>query len=157
MIQTLVGWHASTYNAYSVPIPDAVLPAVRSFLKQCGYRLTVRSVMAPRRAARGGKLALQITMENLGIAPPYRNYVLSVRLRGGGRDIVLDTKATPREWLPGSHTLTESLELPPDIGKGGYELAVGLLHPHYRKPYVKLAMAGRDPSGWYPVGRVDVA
>ena len=103
MFETVLKWHASSYNAYSVAIPDAVVPYVKSFLMRCGYRLVLNSLTAPRRVAPRGRLPLHIELENTGVAPPYKNYVLAMRLRGGGRNIILDTAARPTAWLPGTH------------------------------------------------------
>ena len=157
MFNTVLNWHISSYNAYSVAIPGAVMPHVKSFLTRCGYRLVLRSLTVPRRVARGRRLPLHMEFENTGVAPPYRNYLLATRLRGNGKSIILDTDAKLTTWLPGTHKVVAELKLPPEAQRGEYELSIGILSPHYRKPQIKLAIEGRDADGWYPLSRVSVA
>ena len=99
---------------------------------------------------------MHIEIENTGVAPPYKSYVLAMRLRGGGKSIVLDTDAKPAAWLPGTHRFVAELNLPDEAQRGDYELSIGVLSPHDRKPRVKLAIEGQDAEGWYPLSRVSV-
>ena len=91
------------------------------------------------------------------MAPPYRNYLLATRLTGKAKSMILDTDARLTQWLPGTHTVVAELTLPPEAERGDYELSIGLLNPHFRKPQIKLAIEGRDADGWYPLSRVSVA
>ncbi len=152
----MLRWHASSLNAKSRSIPDDALPHLDAFLKRCGYRFVLRELRVPRRIARGGTLPLRMTFENTGVAPPYKDYVLAVRLSRGGRSFVLDTGAKLTAWLPGTHDVEARLTLPADLAPGENELALGILDPHRRDPKVKLANAGRGADGWYPLGRVAV-
>jgi len=139
-----------------VPIPDEKVPLLNDFLRRCGYRFVLRELRAPRRVVRGGNLPVQMAFENIGVAPPYRAYVLAVRLTSGGKSFVLNTDAKLTSWLPGKHGLEARLSLPVDIPAGNYELAVGILAPHNRTPAVKLAIEGRGDDGWYPLSHVEV-
>lgn len=151
----LLQWHASSLNWKSQPIGEAK-PFVDDFLKRCGYRLVLRSLRFPRSVARGAGLPVRMSWENIGVAPPYRAHVLAVRLKGAAKPVVLDTDAKLTAWLPGKHDVDVRLPLPKDLPAGDYELAVGVLDPHYREPKVKLAIEGRGADGWYALGRVGV-
>jgi hypothetical protein len=148
--------HVSCAHGYMVPIPDEKVPLLNDFLRRCGYRFVLRELRAPRRVVRGGNLPVQMAFENIGVAPPYRAYVLAVRLTSGGKSFVLNTDAKLTSWLPGKHGLEARLSLPVDIPAGNYELAVGILAPHNRTPAVKLAIEGRGDDGWYPLSHVEV-
>lgn len=152
----LLRWHASSLNAKSRPIPDDAVPHVDAFLKRCGYRLVLRRFRHPEGVSRNGLLSVEMEWENVGVAPPYRNYILAARLRRGTRTVILDTDARLTGWLPGKHVLGSSLRLPAELSPGDYELAIGVLDPHDREPEVKLAIKGRGPDGWYALGRVAV-
>ena len=41
------------------------------------------------------------------------------------------------------------------IGISG-PLQLGIVDPHTRKPVVKLAIAGRNSEGWYPMGKIQI-
>jgi hypothetical protein len=151
-----LAWGASSYHAKSQPIPDAQVAPMQRFLKRCGYRFVLRSLQYPRTASRGGSFELRMRWENLGVAPPYRPYVLAVRLQQGDRALVLDTDAKLTNWLPGKHDVDARLQLPRELAAGDYELALGILDSHYREPEVRLAIEGRRADGWYPLGRLGV-
>ena len=151
-----LAWGASSYHAKSVPIPDAQVAPMERFLKRCGYRFVLRSLQFPRTASRGGPLEVRMQWENVGVAPPYRPYVLAVRLQQGERSHVLDTDAKVMNWLPGKHEVEVCLPLKNELAAGDYELAIGILDPHYREPEVRLAIEGRCADGWYPLGRLGV-
>jgi hypothetical protein len=151
-----LAWGASSFHAKSHPIPDAQVAPMERFLKRCGYRFVLHSLRYPKAVKRGTALDLQMTWSNLGVAPPYRGYVLAVRLKGGGKSFVLDTDAKLTAWLPGNHQVDTHPALPKDLAAASYELAIGILDPHYREPDVKLAIEGRGVDGWYGLGRIVV-
>lgn len=151
----LLKWHASSLNWKSQPI-GAAQPLVDAFLRRCGYRLVLRLLRYPRSVARGAALPVQMSWENIGVAPPYRAHVLAVRLQAAGKPLVLDTGAKLISWSPGKHEVEARLPLPKDLAGGAYQLAIALLDPHYREPEVKLAIEGRGADGWYPLGQLSV-
>jgi hypothetical protein len=152
----MLDWHVSSYNAKQHPVPAAAMPHMEQFLRRCGYRLVLRSLRYPRSVARGAVLPVQMSWENIGVAPPYRAHVLAVRLQGPGKPVVLDTDAKLTSWLPGKHDVDARLPLPKDLAAGEHELAIAVLDPHHREPSVKLAIEGRGADGWYALGRVSV-
>jgi len=149
-------WGASSFNAKSRPIPDSQVPSIKRFLKRCGYRFVLRSLVHDRKAAAGKKLHVHLAFENIGVAPPYKNYVLAVRLSKGDKEIILDTDAELKTWLPGTHEVDQSFKLDPALEPGKYDLSVGILDPYYRDPEVKLAIEGRGDDGWYKLSQVEV-
>lgn len=150
-------WHASSFNAFSHPLADAAVPALERFLKQCGYRLALRRVQFPPQATASQPLPLRIELENIGVAPLYRDYILAVRLRHANRSVVLETIAKSSTWLPGRRTVDVLPRLPAGLPTGDYELAMALLSPHDRQPAVRLPIAGRTSDGWYPLSRLRIA
>lgn len=156
MIGQALEWHGSSLNLRARPLPDRLVEPLDRFLKQCGYRFVLRRFSHPARAFAGGSLRVTLDLENVGVAPPYKNFVVAVRLRQGERTVVFDTNAKLTQWLPGKHTAHAELKLPGELVSGRCELSVGVLDPHYREPEVKLAIAGRASDGWYPMNDVTV-
>jgi len=151
--------HASYVNNKSAPLPEGARPEVERFLRRLGYRLVIRSVQHEVNVRRMHKAAVAIQWENVGVAPPYRDYRVALRLspadRPGEASIVV-TDLSVRGWLPGTHSTEASFELPPTRRAGRYELAIGVVDPGHDRPAVRLAVVGRDADGWYPVSHFEV-
>jgi len=158
-------WHCSVFNNKSSPIPPRWWGAVEDFLRKMGYRLVLRSASHPARAIAGEPLPLECQWDNIGVAPPYRGYVVAWQLRpvargAWGEPITIEDPAHPidvTKWLPGPHDVKLDLALPADIEPGRYRLAVALIDPFTREPAVRLAIEGRDAQGWYNLSQLEVA
>jgi hypothetical protein len=150
--------HASYLNNKSAPLPEGVRPEVERFLRKLGYRLVLRKLSHPAEVAAGGQLELTTTWSNVGVAPPYRDYRVAVRLTDAkGAQHVLPTEQSVKGFLPGDRDLPLLVELPKTLAVGQYAVAVGLLPPGGGdKPAIKLAIEGRDADGWYPVSSLAV-
>jgi len=59
-------------------------------------------------------------------------------------------------WPPGDVVYDDAVFLPEEMPEGEYDLALALVDPVNRDPKVKLAIAGSDADGWYPLGRIRV-
>lgn len=151
--------HASYVNNKSAPIPDGTRPEIERLLRRLGYRLVLRGVEHPASARPGGKTAVTLNWENVGVAPPYRDARVAIRLRPrvGGPASVVVTETSVRGWLPGRHHTELTFEVPAGLGAGRHELAIGVVDPHSQQPVVRLAIVGRDPAGWYPVSQLEIA
>ncbi|MFW6277070.1 MAG: DUF4832 domain-containing protein [Prolixibacteraceae bacterium] len=152
MWNTALEWHGSAYNPKSGKIPEEMVPSINDFLKKCGYRFVVRKAVVPDKVHLNDRIfPLKIDISNEGVAPLYRNYILAVRLRGGNEDIVLNTSANVKSWLPGEHTQEEVVMLPGKIPGGEYILSLGLLEPYNMKPAIWFANKGNDKDKWLPL------
>jgi hypothetical protein len=103
-------------------------------------------------------MTLTTTWRNEGVAPPYGPWRVAIRLtRSGGGSPLVFTGSPVKGWLPGSESeVADPVRLPADLPPGTYDLAVGVVEPSTRQPAVRLAIAGRDATGWYPLSRVTV-
>jgi len=156
IIDQSLKWHISSFNAKSSPVPQAWKPNVERWLKKMGYRFVLRKFAYPPEVRQNGKLAFTSWWENKGVAPCYRKFPLALRLKSGERSAVLVTEADVRSWLPGDIVYDDAVFVPPDLAPGDYELDLALLDARTGAPRVKLAIAGRQDDGWYPLGRIRV-
>ncbi len=151
--------HASYHNNKSAPIPEGTRDEVERFLRRMGYRLVLRELRHPSTAAAGDALALDMVWENVGVAPPYRDYLLAVRLThtdtGKAFTHVGDTSI--KGWLPGEKGFTETVGAPEGLEPGRYELALAIVDPATKEVAIRLAIEGRGEDGWYAVSRVQIA
>ena len=152
--------HASYMNNKSAPIPEDTRAEVERFLRRLGYRLVVRRMEHAARARPGDELAISIAWENIGVAPSYNDYRIALRLKkekeAEAKPIVSVTDSSIRRWPPGNKKIEAVLRLPVAIQPGKYQLAVGVVEPESRTPAVRLAIAGRDSEGWYPLSHVEI-
>jgi hypothetical protein len=151
-----LGFHASYMNNKSAPIPDGMKTEVERFVRRLGYRLVLRSLEHPASVEPGARARLALEWENVGVAPPYRGYLVAFRLRAGGQEIVLVTDRSVRGWLPGKIAMAVEPVVPRSAQPGRYELAVGVVDPATKEPAVRLAIVGRSPDGWYPMSEIQV-
>src|SRR6266480_3679040 len=85
-----------------------------------------------------------------------RNFPVALRLQNAQRIQILVTDADIRSWLPGDVVYDDAVFLPEEMPEGEYDLALALVDPVNRDPKVKLAIAGSNADGWYPLGRIRV-
>lgn len=156
IIDQSLKWHISSFNGKSSAVPDEWWPAVNRWLKKMGYRFVLRKFTIPASGRPAEKLPFTTWWENKGVAPAYREFPLALRLKNAQRSEVFATRADVRNWLPGDNTYDDAIYIPADMPAGEYEVSVGLLDPHTRTPAVKLAIAGVDSEGWYPLAKISV-
>jgi hypothetical protein len=152
-----LSYHGSYVNNKSAPIPEGSRGEVERLLRKLGYRLVLRQLDHDAEAKAGGSLHVTMEWENVGVAPPYRDYRLAFRLTGPkGEETRLATETSIKGWLPGSRSVEETLALPGDLAAGEYGLALAVVDPKTREPAVRLAIEGRAEDGWYPLSTVVV-
>jgi len=149
-------YHASYVNNKSAPIPEGTRPEVERLLRRLGYRLVLKKAVLPRRIAARSTFRLATVWENKGVAPPYRDYFLAVRLKGKSMTRVLVSSTSIKGWLPGEKSVSLSFKSDTDSVPGSHELAIGIVPRGGVKPVVRIAVEGETPDGWYPLGDVSV-
>jgi len=92
--------------------------------------------------------------ENKGVAPVYKDYKFAVRLKNQEKTEILVTSAYLPGWLPGDIVHDEILFIPHDMPPGTYQLEIAIVSPVSYEPRVKLAIAGVNKDGWYPMGEI---
>ncbi|HEX30183.1 TPA: DUF4832 domain-containing protein, partial [Candidatus Poribacteria bacterium] len=150
-----LNYHLSYLNNKSAPIPDGTRDEVERLIRKMGYRLVLRQLEHEVKAISGSVVTIHMIWENVGVAPPYRDYLLAFRLTGEN-EFVFVSDTSIKGWLPGEIEIAEELKLPEDLKPGRYEFALGLLDPLTREPAIQLAIAGRGEDGWYPLSHIEV-
>ena len=152
--------HASHMNNKSAPVPEGARGEIERFLRRLGYRLVIRSIEHNATARAGEKLAIHVAWENVGVAPPYHDSRVALRVTPRGEvtptPMIVITEQSIRGWPPGAQRTELSLAIPDSTSAGDYVLAIGVVEPGTGTPAIHLAIADRDASGWYPVSRFAV-
>jgi Domain of unknown function (DUF4832)/Domain of unknown function (DUF4874) len=93
--------------------------------KRLGYRLVLKSASFDETVEAGGRLELKVDLENTGFASLMNPRPIIVVL-DGPKHHEIELEVDPRTWEPGTSSFSESLELPADLEKGTYTLALWL-------------------------------
>jgi hypothetical protein len=148
--------HASIIGNKNENIPSGYDDEIREALKKIGYRLVLRELEHYDTASAGQDLSIRFYFENIGNAPPYKDYYLAVKLDGPETETIV-SDASVKYWLPGKHEETVDFELPGNLPSGQYTLSIGLMPAYVNKPKIKLAIEGKDSSGWYPLSELTIS
>ncbi|MDP4143617.1 MAG: DUF4832 domain-containing protein [Bacillota bacterium] len=121
------------------------------FLKTIGYRFVLSEVSAPSTTNSNKAVLVTITVKNIGIAPFYYKWPVSIYLLYLDGKIISKTTLTEdiRNWLPGSHTFSTKISIPSAIKPGNYMLAISIDDPSTERPAVDFANYGRFPEGYF--------
>jgi hypothetical protein len=156
IIDESLKWHISSFNAKSSPVPKEWWPSVNRWLKKMGYRFVLRKFTYPAALTPDGKLSFTSWWVNKGVAPCYREFPLALRLKNDEKTEIIKTDADIRTWLPGDNLYDAAVSIPAATPPGEYDLQIGILDLHCDTPKVKLAVSGRQPDGWYHLGKIKI-
>jgi hypothetical protein len=153
-----LNYHVSYLNNKSAPIPEGTRDEIERLLRRMGYRLVLKRLEHEGTVSPVSPLTISMIWENVGVAPPYRDYPLAFRLTEveGRENHIFVTGISIKGWLPGRTKIAETLKLPEDLKPGRYELALAVVDPLTHEPAIRLAIAGRAEDGWYPLSRIEV-
>jgi hypothetical protein len=148
--------HATVFMPKSCYIPEEWRGKVEAFNKRLGYRFVLRQVTFPLEERPGGDAKFDVYLDNVGVAPIYRDYRLAVRFRQ--RDVVEVVKFREdiRKWLPGQVWFTERLPFPKTLRPGVVKVDLAIVDPKTDRPVVRFAIKETDPDGWHPLRYMDV-
>jgi hypothetical protein len=147
--------HVSLINNNIGHVPPEAVPQLEKLARLAGYRFVLRELSHEATVKPGTVLNVKMTWANVGVAKLYQPYRLRLFLTDAeGKDAwVADSKADPRQWLPGEHHLAESLAIPASFKPGQYTLALALVDPDGQRPALKLAIDASEHEGRYRVSR----
>ena len=94
--------------------------------------------------------------KNAGVAPPYRDWRLALRLSNDAHTFTHVTKTSVRGWLPGDHKAAPTWILPAKLPPGTYRVEIGIVDPTGGNPVLRLPLQDRTADGFYPVSNLRV-
>lgn len=158
VVDDAISWHATFAQNKSNPIPANWLPDIERLVKKLGFRLVLRSVSFDKTATAGKELPVTTTWENLGIAPPYRDHRIAIRLKdNNGNNLgVSVTNMSIMGWLPGKRSVNLTYHIPSDLAAGDYGLEMGIVFHSSVDHTIPIANKGRTTDGWYSLGNIRV-
>ena len=124
IIERLLNWHVSTFNAKSLPIPYEWQDKIDALVDRMGYHFVIKE--ADVSVSDDGKIRLAVTVDNVGVAPIYMALPLYVRLKNDTCEMTFKTDIDIRKWLPGDHTEEIEITLSDGMTSGEYKIMIGI-------------------------------
>ena len=150
--------HVTLINDNVGRVPPEAMPQLQRLARLAGARFVLREVAHEKELDPGAALRLEMKWANVGVGKLYRQYALRCALIDSTGKVCLttDAKADPRAWLPGEHSVVESVSLPGTLKPGEYSVAVGILDlAGKRRPFL-LAIDAPENGGFYSVSTLRV-
>ncbi len=152
IIDESLKWHISSYNNKGMTVPEPWKKNVERWLRKMGYRFELRKLEYGSRVSRGMSLELRGLWANTGVAPCYKPYLVTVRLRSASQCYTYHSKTDIRYWLPDMDILwEEEFKIEESVLPGEYTLELGIETGIEGVGNLKLAIAG-EKNGHYPMG-----
>ena len=126
IMQTLLLWHVSTFNAKSLPIPWEWKEKIDEWIAKMGYHFVIDEVETQTSVKRGEKLTVKLIIDNVGVAPIYRKLPLYIRLKSENFQKDFETDIDIRKWVEGKYEEKIVLKIPEELLVGEYELQIGI-------------------------------
>jgi len=158
IINDAISWHASLAHNKSDFIPEKYKSEVERLVMKLGFRLVLKKINFEQKIDPGSKLVVILDWENLGIAPPYRDFRVAFRLRGSMDQIhgMYISEQSIKGWLPGAFSVNIDYPLPGDLSEEEYFLELGLVFHNAPDRLVPIANEGKTDDGWYVVGNIKI-
>jgi hypothetical protein len=150
--------HVTLINDNIGRVPPEAMPQLEKLARLAGARLVLRELAHERTVRRGARLDLRMTWANVGMGKLYHPSTLRFFLRdpAGEAAFIGDSKANPRDWLPGEQRLAESFLVPATLEAGQYRLAVAVVDPGGQRGPFRLAIDAPENQGRYELSKVNV-
>jgi len=160
--------HVSLLDDTGNAVPEWIqeTDAFQRLITHLGYRLVLRRLAHPEAAAPGDTIAVTTHWENVGSAPPYRDWRLAFRLGPATSPIVTITEVSVSGWLPSSFQIQQGMDssqsvesmlpIPAGMPTGDHDLSVAIVDAETGLPAIQLGIESAQENGWYPLSHIDV-
>ncbi len=154
IIELTLGWHLSTFNAKSLPIPKEWQEKIQYWNSKMGYHFKIDYFKYPGSGLATDVLKFELGIDNLGVAPIYHNIPVKIRLINKEMSYEFDTDIDIRSWMPGKCVNNFSISLSNKAKKGIYEIEIGIFNKEISMIYF-CTNAVRNGK-FYRVGEIEI-
>jgi hypothetical protein len=150
--------HVSLINDNVGRVPPEAMPQLQMLARLAGARFVLRELAHEKALPPGAPLRLQMKWANVGVGKLHLNYALRLLLvdATGSVSVAMNAQADPRQWLPGEHTVAETLSLPQGLRTGAYTVALEIMDPNGQRPPFRLAIDAPENNGRYSVSTLNI-
>ena len=153
-------WIGLGYSTDADQLVTAERPLVERLANRMGYHFVLTRAEFPRTVKSGQTATVHLNWSNDGVAPVYIPCAVALALlddKNQPVETAWPSACHPSAWAPGQSAQEDAQATFTQAKPGAYRLAVGLVDaPGSPKPIIRLGIAGRTDSGWYPLGAVEI-
>ncbi|GMV82255.1 MAG: hypothetical protein AMXMBFR7_34390 [Planctomycetota bacterium] len=149
-------YHTSVFMPKSSFIPDRWREKLDAWDRRLGYRFELKQAILPLEAKPGARAGFSLFVDNVGVAPLYRDYPLVLRFTQGRVSEFAQLDAPPRGWMPEINYAAGKFGVPKKLQRGTADVSIGILDEKAKTPRVLFANAGLSPEGWLPLTKMDI-
>jgi hypothetical protein len=140
--------------------PAQVKELFKTAARKVGFRFVITQLRVPTRLHLSdrtpGRLLIEHTWKNIGVAPCYESYALEFTLHDHSGKVVASQQHFPVHpttlWFPNEEAVERTLiRFPAGLPDGEYELKVAMCLPEKAGQNILLGLAGRDETDRYPL------
>ena len=154
IIEKTLEWHISSFNAKSIPIPYEWEDKVNYWISKMGYHFMIKEFAYPEIGAAGDELQLKLTVDNIGVAPIYKQMPLMVRLKNTEKSYEFKTDVDIKTWMPGETENKFSVILPDGVASCEYDIEIGIFNEYI--PMVYFCTDADQDAPYYVVGNITI-
>ena len=157
VVDDAIAWHATLIKNKNTLLPAEWMPDIERLMMIIGFRLVLRNLTFNEHIlSAGDELTLHMEWENIGIAPPYRDYRIAFRMRDENNKLLTPsiTNHSIKGWLPGEENVVVKHRIPGDLEPGGYTIEMGLVFHSSIGHNIPIANHGKTRDGWYNLGTI---
>lgn len=126
IIQTLLSWHVSTFNAKSLPIPFEWKDKIDDWVAKMGYHFVIDEIQTDKKITQGETFSIKLIVDNVGVAPIYVRLPLYIRLKNAKLEKTFETDVDIRNWIAGKYEESIQISIPNNLPKGEYQVQIGI-------------------------------
>lgn len=167
--QRAKNWHVSTINSKLGGFPSQYHQQLRQLSAEMGYRLALQQATFDSSSSAGSNLSVSMDWQNFGLAPLYRKFVISFRLKDANGTIRYQTKSDKSlkgiTADDGRVNIKPDVSIPSSLAAGAYTLETALVFNgsnngvSYENDYTTLAPIAineRRSDKWVQLGSVSI-
>ncbi len=155
IIEKTLEWHISSFNAKSMPAPIEWREKIDYWVSKMGYHFTFNYITAPTTVSKNDGLFFTLGVENVGVAPIYKDARLLIRLKGENDEVTFDAGCDVRDCLPGKFDISiiypDALPLAP----GKYAIEAKVFYENLSDIYFATD-APRTDDGFYELTKIEI-
>jgi len=154
IIDDAIAWHTSLAHNKSDFIPKEFISEVERLVMKLGFRLVLRKIDFNPIVKTDTELDVSMQWENIGIAPPYRDHRIALRLRDNSNSTFGEyvSNKSIMGWLPGTHSVEDSYVILKELDPGEYNLDLALVYHSTHDRIIPIANEEKTYDGWYEIG-----
>ena len=125
IINLTLEYHLSTFNTKFFPIPYELKEKIDNWVAKMGYHFVIKEVETENSVNCGETFKVRLVIENVGVAPIYKQLPLYIRLKNEREEKTFETKVDIRKWIEGEYEENVEIEIPKGMA-GAYDLQIGI-------------------------------